>query len=293
MTRTEILNELLKYRYAHRGLHHKPEVPENSLMAFGLAVEHGFGIEFDVHLTRDGKLAVMHDSSLRRTTSRREDHLPLLPEHAAKECKIITACTARIEDITLEEAKQFPLEESDERIPEFRELLELVDGRVPLIIELKPNNGNHKELADKVMAELHNYKSPNENYPGIYCIESFNSFAVLYMKKAYPEVVRGQLGSDLARDYKARVPNDPREGKKFGRFANFMVRDLAMNRFSQPDFVAYNYAHRKNKAFRDFKGAKVFYTIKKPLDLEIGEKMGVTCIFERFTPESPLKDEKI
>ena len=287
------MNELLKYRYAHRGLHHKPEVPENSLMAFGLAVEHGFGIEFDVHLTKDGKLAVIHDSSLRRTTSRRDDHLPLLPEHAAKACSITTGCISLIEDITLEEAKSFPLEESDERIPEFRELLELVDGQVPLIIELKPNNGNHKELADKVMAELRNYKSPGKVYPGIYCIESFNSFAVLYMKRSYPEVVRGQLGSDLAKDYRARVPNDPREGKKFGRFANFLVRDLAMNRLSQPDFVAYNYVHRKNKAFRNFQGAKVFYTIKKPLDLEIGEKLGVTCIFERFTPESQFKDETI
>ena len=286
MKKTEVLNEITKMRYAHRGLHQKPEIPENSLAAFKRARDLGFGIEFDVHLTKDKKLAVIHDSSLRRTTSRRSDHLPLLPEHASTECSVITGCKERIEDITLEEARRYPLEESDERIPEFREVLELIGGRVPLIIELKPNNGNHKELTDLVMADL-------EGYKGIYCVESFNSFAVLYLKRAYPGVVRGQLGSDLAKDYRARVPNDPREGKKFSGFANFMVKDLMMNRLSKPDFTAYNYAHRKVKAFRNFRGAKVFYTIKKPLDLEIGEKMGITCIFERFIPESPYKDGAI
>ena len=286
MNKEDVLKELLKYRYAHRGLHNKPVVPENSLLAFEKAAEKGFGIELDVHLTLDGKLAVIHDSSLRRTTSRRADHLPLLPEHAKKECRIFTACTARIEDITLEEARYFTLEESEERIPEFRDVLDLIAGRVPMIIELKPVGGNHKELADKVMAEL-------ENYEGFYCVESFNSFAVLYLAKAYPEVVRGQLGSDLIADYNARVKNDPRDGVKFDRFTNTLVRDLRLNVLTHPDFVAYNYKHRKVPAFRNFKGAKLFFTIKDPIDLAVGEGLGVTCIFERFTPESPLVGENI
>lgn len=287
MTNKEtILSEILKYRYAHRGLHSKPVVPENSLLAFQKAAEKGFGIEFDVHLTLDGKLAVIHDSSLRRTTSRRSDHLPLLPEHAAEECKIITACTARIEDITLEEARFFTLEESEERIPEFREVLDLIAGRVPMIIELKPVGGNHEELTDKVMAEL-------SDYEGLYCVESFNSFAVLYLAKAYPEAVRGQLGSDLIADYNARVEDDPREGVKFDRITNTLVRDLRMNRLTHPDFVAYNYEHRRVQAFRDFKGARIFYTIKDPIDLGVGEGLGMTCIFERFIPESPMRGESI
>ncbi len=282
MNKEEVLKEILKYRYAHRGLHQKPVVPENSLKAFEMAVEKGFGIEFDVHLTLDGKLAVIHDSSLRRTTSRRADHLPLLPEYADRECRIFTACTARIEDITLEEARYFTLEESEERIPEFRDVLKLVAGRVPMIIELKPAGGNHEELTDKVMAEL-------ENYEGSYCVESFNSFAVLYLAKAYPEVVRGQLGSDLIADYNARVEDDPREGVKFDRVTNTLVRDLRFNRLTHPDFVAYNYEHRRVPAFRNFKGARIFFTIKDPIDLAVGEGLGMTCIFERFTPESPLR----
>ena len=80
--RKAILDEILKHRYAHRGLHHKPDIPENSLSAFRNAVKNGFGIEFDVHLTADGKLAVIHDSGLRRVTTIRSDHRPVIPENA-------------------------------------------------------------------------------------------------------------------------------------------------------------------------------------------------------------------
>lgn len=291
MDRTSVLEELKKYRYAHRGLHQKPHVPENSMMAFEKACDRGFGIEFDVHLTKDGKLAVIHDSGLKRVTTVRSDHLPVLPENAGIDCEITLGTQEIIEEISIEEAKRFPLEESDERIPEMREVLELVAGRVPLIVELKPSGGNHEELVKRVMEELREYE---KNYPsGIYCVESFNSFAVLTLKKKYPDVVRGQLGSDLIADYKARVPEDPREGVKFDPMTNTLVRDLRLNPLTAPDFVAYNYEHKRNKAFRSFEGTKVFYTIKDPLDLAVGEGLGAVCIFERFVPESPMRGDKI
>ena len=289
--RNIVLEELKKYRFAHRGLHHKPDVPENSLLAFEKAFEKGFGAEFDVHLTKNNKLAVIHDSGLKRVTTVRSDHLPVIPENAHIECETSFRTAMLIEEITLEEAKKYPLEESDERIPELREVLELAAGRVPLIIELKPHGGNHEELCDLVMEEMRRYE---EKYPeAVYCVESFNSFAVLTMKKKYPEVVRGQLGSDLIADYKARVPGDPREGVKFDPVTNTLVRDLRMNHLTEPDFVAYNYDHKRNKAFRAFDGAKVFYTIKDPIDLAVGEGLGAVCIFERFVPGSPMRGEKI
>lgn len=291
MLREDVLREILKHRFAHRGLHHKPDVPENSLLAFRMAFEKGFGIEFDVHLTKDGKLAVIHDSGLRRVTTVRDDHLPVLPENASIECISTVGSSDIIEEITLEQAKSFPLEESDERIPELKEVLELAAGRAPLIVELKPSGGNNEELCDKVMEELREYEM---KYPGaLYCVESFNSFAVLTMKKKYPDVVRGQLGSDLIADYKARVEDDPREGVKFDRMTNTLVRDLRLNPLTDPDFVAYNYDHKRNKAFRTFKGAKIFYTIKDPLDLAVGEGLGAACIFERFVPASPLRGGEI
>ena len=93
------IQELLQHRYAHRGLHQKPTIPENSMAAFARAVEAGYGIELDLHLTRDGRLAVIHDASLKRT------------------CGV----DRKIEDLTLAEAQTYPLEESEEHIPEFFE----------------------------------------------------------------------------------------------------------------------------------------------------------------------------
>ena len=61
------LKDLQGWNYAHRGLHSK-DVPENSMAAFRASLERGYGIEFDLHLLKDGNLAVIHDSLLKRTT---------------------------------------------------------------------------------------------------------------------------------------------------------------------------------------------------------------------------------
>ena len=282
MEKAEIIEELKKHRYAHRGLFDKPTCPENSLMAFGKAADMGFGIEFDVHLTCDGKLAVIHDSGLSRVTTTRADHKPVTPQTASIPSETITSCSGIIEYMTLEEAKSFDLEESKERIPEMREVLELIDGRVPMIIELKPRDGNHEELTDAVIKAL-------EGYKGLYCIESFNSFAVLYLKNKYPHIVRGQLASDLKRDAASRMPNDPREPFKADTGTSLLVRDMRLNPLTKPDFAAYNILDRHNKAFKKYGGMKVIWTVKDPLDLEVCEKMGATCIFEGFVPDGPLK----
>lgn len=68
---TESMAALRKFRYAHRGLYNKEAgIPENSLPAFSRAIARGFGAELDVHLLRDGTLAVFHDSDVKRMTGR-------------------------------------------------------------------------------------------------------------------------------------------------------------------------------------------------------------------------------
>ena len=113
------------FHYAHRGLHGNG-IPENSMAAFRAALDHGYGIEFDLHLLKDGNLAVIHDSLLKRTTG----------------------CDGRIEDLTTEDLKNYHLEGTDETIPTFQELLDLYDGKAPLIVELKPVGGNHAKLTE-------------------------------------------------------------------------------------------------------------------------------------------------
>ena len=127
------LKDLQGWSYAHRGLHGNG-VPENSMAAFRASLEKGYGIELDVHLLKDGNLAVIHDSLLNRTTGQ--------PGH--------------VEDLTTEQLKDYRLEGTDETIPEFMDVLTLYNGKAPLIVELKPENGNQAALTEAVCKPTQN-----------------------------------------------------------------------------------------------------------------------------------------
>ncbi len=245
MNKKEILKELLNNRYAHRGLHDKPIVPENSMTAFEKATREGFGIELDLHLTKDEKLAVIHDASLERT------------------CGVDLI----IEELTLEEAQGHFLEKSQEPIPDFEEVLAMVDGKIPLIIELKVEKSNYDRLCTRLVETLSGYK-------GIYCIESFDPRAVKWFYKNKPEIVRGQLAGALKKG-----------GFKMSPIKDFIVRNLLVNIASKPDFVAYKFEDRFEKAFRKYNGPKFLWTIKKYSDLKEAEALGAAPIFEQFNPK--------
>lgn len=247
MTKKEIIDNLGCGRYAHRGLHSKPEIPENSMHAFRLAVDEGFGIELDVHLTGDDKLAVIHDASLKRTAG-----VDLL-----------------IEDISLAQAQEYYLEKSQERIPDFEEFLKMVDGRIPLIIELKTEKGNTDALCSRMIKAL-------EGYEGVYCIESFDPSVVKWLRNNAPWVVRGQLAGHLRR----------RKNSTVKRGHNFLLRTLLVNLMGgDPDFVAYKYEDIDSIWFKAYKGAKFTWTIKNYKDLKRAESLGIAGIFEQFNPK--------
>ncbi|MCI6854181.1 MAG: glycerophosphodiester phosphodiesterase [Firmicutes bacterium] len=256
MEKKQILDELLTWRYAHRGFHDKPAVPENSMLAFRRAASEGFGIELDVHLTKDKKLAVIHDSSLQRT------------------CGI----DLNIEEITLEEAQVYFLEKSEEVIPEFEDVLEVVSGKVPLIVEIKSAGGNDRELTDAVMTAL-------EGYDGLYCIESFSPSVVGYLRKAYPDVVRGQLAGCLNKNFDKKNAGGSGGEPTLTRLQDFLLKNLWVNIAGRPDFVAYCYEDRDMRAFVNFKGAKFLWTIRSYDDLQACEKSGAAGIFEQFNPK--------
>lgn len=158
---------LMGWHYAHRGLFdNETDAPENSLPAIKKAVEAGFGIEFDVQLSKDDKLVVFHDATLTR----------------------MCGVDGNVWDYTLEELKRFTLLESGAKIPTFGEALEEVGGKVPLVIEYKMDRPLTKvcELANEVL----------KDYDGVYCIESFHPLAVLWYRKNRPDIVRGQLSQE-------------------------------------------------------------------------------------------------
>lgn len=235
-------------RYAHRGLHNKDKgIPENSLAAFRLAVEHGYGAELDVHLLKDGKLAVFHDSTLKR----------------------ICGTEGRIEDLTVDQLKNYHLLGTEETIPTFQEVLDLFEGKTPLVIELKAVDGNSAALTDAVMQVL-------KNWNGTYCIESFQPAVVRHLKLHYPDVIRGQLSENFFKS----------KSISFGKA--FLMTFLLTTRFTSPDFIAYAYKHRDCISLRLMRKLynvhEVGWTIREQSVMEELEKDGVTPIFENFIP---------
>ena len=241
-----LLETLKKFSYAHRGFHGNG-VPENSMAAFKLAKEKGYGIELDSHLLKDGELAVIHDSLLRRTTG----------------------AEGKIEDITADELKNYRLEDTKETIPLFSEVLKLFEGATPLIVELKPENKNHAELAKAACDML-------DKFNVTYCIESFDPRCIIWLKKNRPDVVRGQLSSNF---FKSKT--------KLSLPVKFMLTHNLLNFLSKPDFIAYEFSKRKDTrsnlmCCKLWKIQGVGWTIKDKQTHSEVLKSGWISIFEKF-----------
>ncbi len=238
------------WAYAHRGLHGNG-LPENSMAAFRAALENGYGIELDIHLLKDGNLAVIHDSLLNRTTGQ----------------------AGRIEDLTTEDLKNYPLEGTAETIPEFMDVLTLFDGKAPLIVELKAEDGNHAALAQAACDML-------KTYSGVYCIESFDPRCIQWLRKNRPEIIRGQLTENFT---KSR--SDLSDGLKF------VLTHNLLNFATVPDFVAYKFADRKDTVTNDicrrlWKAQGVSWTLRTQEDYHTATAEGWLPIFEGFRPAS-------
>ena len=247
----EWMSVLDKNIYAHRGYHKgkNSPFPENSLAAFRRAKENGFGAELDVHLLKDGNLAVIHDSELERMTGR----------------------DGVVEDLETKDLKKCHLGKSGETIPTFEEVLDVVDGKVPLIIELKGWKHNSKALCQKTMQVLDQYK-------GVYCIESFYPSVVVWMKNHRPDVIRGQLSQNFLK----RPEGLPRP-------VAYMATQLWENVLGQPDFVAYRFEDRDDASNRNAiqkkKKKSALWTIRSLEDYHTTLSEGAWPIFENFEPD--------
>ena len=242
------LAKLRGWGYAHRGLHGNG-VPENSMEAFRLALEGGYGIELDVHLMKDGNLAVIHDPSLKRTAG----------------------ADVMIEDLTLADLASYPLEGTQERIPLFKDVLALYDGKAPIIVELKAERGNHAALTKAVCDMLDGYK-------GVYCLESFDPRVIHWLRKNRPDLCRGQLAENFFRSPKSKLPG----------ILKFLLTHQIENFLVVPDFVSYKFADRKILGVRLARGLwrvqGVTWTIKTQEDYDTAVKEGWIPIFEGFRP---------
>lgn len=246
--KSPLMKRLKGYNYAHRGLYDNLwGIPENSMTAFQMAIEKHYGIELDIHLTKDHHLVVFHDDSLWRMCHIHKD----------------------ISEMTWDELKNLRLLGTQEPIPLFEDVLRLVNGQVPLIIELKVDHGNYNELCDAADRVLCTYK-------GDYCIESFHPLAVYWYRKNRKNVVRGQLSCNFR-----KTPSHWQAGP-------LALSHLITNVAARPDFIAYNYEDIQNWGFflnhRLFGAMTVLWTIPNAKDMKILKKLGHTIIFEHFEP---------
>ena len=205
--------------FAHRGLYEPDQsIAENTLPAFERAIEAGYGIELDIRFSKDNQIVVFHDNTLARAAG----------------------IDQPVEHFTYEELAAIPLYGTDARIPLFRDVLDLIDGRVPLIVEIKAGKQNER-LSAEAFEMLRHYKGP-------YCVESFDPRIIRWFKKNAPEVYRGQLACCYS---KAAAENS--------KPVSFLASRCMLNFLSRPNFIAYE-------------------LIPLPFSVRLSEKMGAVPV---------------
>ena len=229
--------------YAHRGLHSRDKtVPENSLAAFRAAVKAGYGMELDIALSKDGEVVVFHDDDLLR----------------------VCGVEGRVDSLTLAELQQLRLEGTEETIPLLTQMLAVVAGSQPLIVELKTHPTRNEELCRKAWDILQAYSGP-------YCIESFDPRIVGWFYKNAPQVLRGQLSC---------------KPQELGRgLQGFLIGTLLSNFMCRPHFIAYDTGYKPLAVrFAELFAMNVAWTVRPENDAAYWEKCADGVIFEYYLP---------
>ena len=232
---------------AHRGLYEKDQsVPENSLEAFRRAAREGYGVELDVQLTKDGEVVVFHDDIVDRMTTE----------------------TGRVDRFTLAELQALPLKGTAHRVPLFTDVMAVIDGVSPTIVELKSTK-NYDELCRKALAILRTLKGP-------YCVESFDPHIVRWFYKNAPDLMRGQL-TESYRYWR-------RSGKTV--WQSFLMHSLCFNFLTHPQFIAFGRGRRPLSWFlgKVTGAAHVFWTEHPDHDHKKLQKQYDCIIFEHYRP---------
>jgi glycerophosphoryl diester phosphodiesterase len=235
---------LFKKPIAHRGLWDE-RLPENSTGAFKKAAEKGYPIEFDVQITKDNKLIVFHDKNLLR----------------------MTGCDSYVIDKTSAEIKELRLGYTDYKVPLFSETLEEINGKTPLLIEIK-NTLKNIELCDGIVKQLLNYK-------GEFALQSFNPYILKYFFDKYPLLIRGQLSTY---DYDGNV----------SRFQSFVLKRMLLNHSTKPHFISYESKYLPNKYVGKYLEKKIpllAWTVKEQKEYDRIKNYATNIIFEGFIPK--------
>ncbi len=227
---------------AHRGLHNDV-YPENSLSAYQHAINKGFPIEIDIRTIDDGTVIVFHDDALGRMTG-------------------VDGYASTLNKSDLNELR---LNKSDEKIPTFEQVLELVNGKVPLLIETKSNSSKLGDLESKAVDIL-------KTYNGKFAVQSFNPYSLEYFKQHAPDFLRGQLSAIFKKDSKLKY------------FERVFLSKLKLNKVSSPHFISYSGSDLPNKYVTKTNLPVLAWTIRNSDAHESVKPFCDQIIFENFIP---------
>ena len=188
---------------SHRGLHNASKgLIENTESAVSESIKNGFAIEVDLQHSKDGEAMVFHDSTLKRLTTERG----LLSERTA------------------DELKKIPFKNTKDRMQTLPELLEQVDGKVPLILEVKSQWDNLGPLERRIAGHL-------ETYTGQVCVMSFDPRSVEIFRHLKPTLIRGLVSEHFPKS---------EEWHMLSSWQRFSARHLLSFPKTRPDFIAYD-----------------------------------------------------
>lgn len=222
---------------AHRGLH-GVGVGENTRSAYIAAIEKGYPIEMDVQLTNDGVPVCFHDDNALRVTGKNAD----------------------IRDMSLAEVRKLKICGTDDGVMTFEEFLELVDGKTPVLVEIKQQKAGAKSGIERKVVEL------LDSYNGEFAVQSFDPFVMQRVRKLRPNFLRGQLGGTS------------RGSLPFLKY--FVVRRLALNFLSKPDFINYYIGEFPIKT----KLPVMRWTIDSEEKKNTAYNVGHNVVFEKIEP---------
>ncbi|WP_294610949.1 glycerophosphodiester phosphodiesterase family protein [uncultured Roseovarius sp.] len=253
---TALTEGFLRLPLAHRGLHDVADGrPENSRAAIRAAIKAGYGIEIDLQLSRDGRAMVFHDYDLER----------------------LTGIKGAVRQRDAADLAQLPLLGGDEGIPDFAEVLALVAGRVPLLVELKDQHGQMGEtdgILEQATADC------LAGYNGPVALMSFNPHMVTRLAALAPLVVRGLVTCGytaedwplLRADTRARLRDIPDYGPSGSGFVSHDIDDLDNPRLAE---LAGNGA------------ALLCWTVRSPEAETKARKVVQNITFEGYLPALP------
>jgi glycerophosphoryl diester phosphodiesterase len=193
----------LKRPIAHRGLHDaRKGVIENSASAVEAAIARGLAIEVDLQCAKDDQPVVFHDATLERLTSE----------------------TGHVASRSVSELTSIPLRGSKDRILSLRGLLALIDGRVPLIIEIKSKWNDDDRYETNIAKELASYRGP-------VAVMSFDPHCVVRFRTFLPSLPRGLISETF---------EDERHWSRLTSGQRFIMRHLLIAAIARPNFIAYD-----------------------------------------------------